>query len=127
MPSMLLYWHAFTTSLLRIETSGGDDTTAGAPAAACCMIKRARNPMHQQALDVSLTLYAEHEFNASTFTARTITSTLSDFYSAVTGAIGALRGPLHGGANEAAMELIQLYRTPEEAETGIMNEAGQEG
>ena len=118
MPSMLLYWHAFTTSLLRIETSGGDDTTAGH--LLHMLHDKTPNPIHQQALDVSLTLYAEHEFNASTFTARTITSTLSDFYSAITGAIGALRGPLHGGANEAAMELIQLYRTPEEAEAGIM-------
>ena len=118
MPSMLLYWHAFTTSLLRIETLGGDDTTAGH--LLHMLHDRVPDPLHQQALDVSLTLYAEHEFNASTFTARTITSTLSDFYSAVTGAIGALRGPLHGGANEAAMELIQLYKTPEEAEAGIM-------
>lgn len=118
MPSMLLYWHAFTTSLLRIETSGGDDTTAGH---LLHMIHdREPNPLHRQALDTSLTLYAEHEFNASTFTARTITSTLSDFYSAITGAIGALRGPLHGGANEAAMELIELYQTPEDAEAGIM-------
>ena len=66
-------------------------------------------------------LYAEHEFNASTFTARTIVSTLPDFYSAVTGGIGALRGPLHGGANEAAMELIEKFATPDEAEKGLMN------
>ncbi len=65
-------------------------------------------------------LYAEHEFNASTFTARTIISTLPDFYSAVTGAIGALRGPLHGGANEAAMELIERFSTPDEAERGLL-------
>src|SRR5262249_37939162 len=70
--------------------------------------------------DVSLILYAEHEFNASTFTARTIISTLPDFYSAVTGAIGALRGPLHGGANEAAMELIEKFATTDEAEKGLM-------
>src|SRR5262245_12059230 len=72
-------------------------------------------------MDVSLILYAEHEFNASTFTARTIVSTLPDFYSAVTGGIGALRGPLHGGANEAAMELIEQFATPDEAEKGLMN------
>jgi 2-methylcitrate synthase len=70
---------------------------------------------------VSLILYAEHEFNASTFTARTIISTLPDFYSAVTGAIGALRGPLHGGANEAAMELIERFNTPDEAEKGVLD------
>jgi 2-methylcitrate synthase len=72
-------------------------------------------------MDVSLILYAEHEFNASTFTARVITSTRSDIYSAVTGAIGALRGPLHGGANEAAMELIEKFKTPAEAKTGVEN------
>jgi 2-methylcitrate synthase len=70
-------------------------------------------------LAVSLILYAEHEFNASTFTARVIAATLSDFHSAITGAIGALRGPLHGGANEAAMELIQRFDGVAEAETGI--------
>lgn len=74
---------------------------------------------HVKCLDVSLILYAEHEFNASTFTVRTIASTLSDFYSAICGGIGALRGPLHGGANEAAMELIEKFKTPEEAEIGI--------
>ena len=73
-----------------------------------------------KAMHKSLILYAEHEFNASTFTARTITSTLPDFYSAVVGGIGALRGPLHGGANEAAMELIEKFRTPDEAEKGIL-------
>jgi 2-methylcitrate synthase len=70
-------------------------------------------------MNVSLILYAEHEFNASTFTARTIASTLSDFYSSVCGAIGALRGPLHGGANEAAMDLISQFDSPAQAEAGI--------
>jgi 2-methylcitrate synthase len=72
-------------------------------------------------MQVSLILYAEHEFNASTFTGRTIVSTMSDIYSGVCGAIGALRGPLHGGANEAAMELIQEYKTPEEAAKGVQH------
>ena len=76
--------------------------------------------LHRRAIDVSLILYAEHEFNASTFTARTIISTLPDFYSAVTGGIGALRGPLHGGANEAAMELIEQFANADEAEKGLM-------
>jgi 2-methylcitrate synthase len=67
-----------------------------------------------------LILYAEHEFNASTFAARVAASTLSDFYSAVAAAIGTLRGPLHGGANEAAMELIERYRDPDEAEKGVL-------
>jgi 2-methylcitrate synthase len=80
-----------------------------------------RDDLHRGAIDVSLILYAEHEYNASTFTARTIISTLPDFYSAVTGAIGALRGPLHGGANEAAMELIEKFHTPDEAEKGLLD------
>jgi 2-methylcitrate synthase len=75
--------------------------------------------MHTKALDVSLTLYAEHEFNASTFAARVTSSTLSDFYSAVTTGIGTLRGNLHGGANEAAMELIDAFASPVEAEAGV--------
>ena len=70
-------------------------------------------------MDISLILYAEHEFNASTFTARVCAATLSDFYSCVTGAIGTLRGPLHGGANEAAMELISKFKTPHEAREGV--------
>lgn len=118
MPSMLLYWRAFTTQLMRIDTSGGDDTTAGH--LLHMLHDKEPDPVHRQALDTSLTLYAEHEFNASTFTARTIVSTQSDFYSAITGAIGALRGNLHGGANESAMELILDYPTPEAAEAGIM-------
>jgi 2-methylcitrate synthase len=75
---------------------------------------------HRRCLDVSLILYAEHEFNASTFAARVIISTLSDVHSAVAGAIGALAGPLHGGANEEAMKLVEAYGTPEEAERGIL-------
>ncbi len=70
-------------------------------------------------MDVTFILYAEHEFNASTFTARLVASTLSDFYSAITGAIGTLRGSLHGGANEGAMALIERFQSPEEAEAGI--------
>jgi 2-methylcitrate synthase len=111
--SMLLYWHHFHQSGKRIETETEDDTIA----AHFLRLLHGRKPapMHVRALDVSLILYAEHEFNASTFTARVIISTLPDFYSAVTGAIGALRGPLHGGANEAAMELIEKFKTPDEA------------
>ncbi len=75
--------------------------------------------LHVHALDQSLVLYAEHEFNASTFAARVIGGTGSDFYSAVTGAIGALRGPKHGGANEVAIEIVQRYATPDEAEEDI--------
>jgi 2-methylcitrate synthase len=117
--SMLLYWHHFQKSGKRIETATDDDSTAGH----FLHLLHGEKPddLHRRAIDVSLILYAEHEFNASTFTARTITSTLPDFYSSVTGAIGALRGPLHGGANEAAMELIERFDAPEDAERGILD------
>jgi 2-methylcitrate synthase len=116
--SILLYWHHFVTTGKRIEPRTDDDSSAGH----FLHLLHGKQPdeLHRRAIDVSLILYAEHEFNASTFTARTITSTLPDFYSAVTGAIGALRGPLHGGANEAAMELIQRFPTPAEAEKGVL-------
>ena len=116
--SILLYWHHFQKTGKRIEAATDDDSTAGH----FLHLLHGNKPdeLHRRAIDVSLILYAEHEFNASTFTARTITSTLPDFYSAVTGAIGALRGPLHGGANEAAMELIERFNTPDEAEKGIL-------
>ncbi|QYJ15393.1 2-methylcitrate synthase [Rubrobacter xylanophilus DSM 9941] len=117
LPSMLLYWHHFAHGGKRIETDTGEDSLAGH----FLHLLHGREPGEEQrrAVDVSLILYAEHEFNASTFTARIIASTGSDFYSAITGAIGALRGPLHGGANEAAMEFIERFRTPEEAEEGL--------
>ena len=116
-PSMLLYWYRFHADGQRIEVETDDDSVAGH--FLHLLHDRPPTEFHQRVLDVSLILYAEHEFNASTFTARVIAATLSDFYSAVTGAIGALRGPLHGGANEAAMELIRRYETAEEAEIGI--------
>lgn len=116
--AMLLYWHHFTNGGRRIETETDDDDTAGH----FLHLLHGKKPddLHRRAIDVSLILYAEHEYNASTFTTRIITSTLPDFYSAVTGGIGALRGPLHGGANEAAMELIEQFSTPDEAETGLL-------
>lgn len=77
-------------------------------------------PVEERAMDASLILYAEHEFNASTFTARVCASTLSDLHSCVTGAIGSLRGPLHGGANEAAMDMIERWQSPEEAEREML-------
>lgn len=117
--SMLLYWYFYSHHGRRVHVEVPEDTVPGQ----FLHVLHGHPPsaLKHKMLDVSMILYAEHEFNASTFTARTITSTLSDFYSAVTGAIGALRGPLHGGANEAAMELIQRYRTPEDAEAGIMS------
>ena len=116
--AMLFYWHHFHVNGRRIETETDDDSSAGH----LLHLLHGKKPdeLHRRAIDVSLILYAEHEFNASTFTARTIVSTLPDFYSAVTGAIGALRGPLHGGANEAAMELIEKFSSADEAEKGLM-------
>ena len=117
LPSMLLYWHRFHTDGVRIDTETGDDSISGH----FLHMLHGKPPgeLHRKSLDTTLILYAEHEFNASTFTARVITGTLSDMHSAVAGAIGALRGPLHGGANEAAMELIAQYDTPEAAAEGI--------
>ncbi len=82
-------------------------------------------PEAERTLDVAMTLYAEHEFNASTFAARTAASTLTDFHSAITAAIGTLRGPLHGGANEAALDLIRSFDDPEAAEAGVMRALGE--
>jgi 2-methylcitrate synthase len=115
--SMLLYWWHFTRSGHRIEVETEDDSIAGH----FLHLLHGRRPRDSwvRALDRSLILYAEHEFNASTFTARVIAGTGSDIYSCVTGAIGALRGPKHGGANEVAMEIIARYRSPEEAEADI--------
>ncbi len=117
--AILLYWYHFHKSGKRIDTETDDDSTAGH----FLHLLHGKKPedLQRRAIDVSLILYAEHEFNASTFTARTIISTLPDFYSAVTGAIGALRGPLHGGANEAAMELIERFATADEAEKGVLD------
>ena len=117
--AMLLYWHHFHAGGHRIDTETDDHSTAGH----FLHLLHGKKPdeLHRRAIDVSLILYAEHEFNASTFTARTIVSTLPDFYSAVTGGIGALRGPLHGGANEAAMELIEQFANADEAEKALMD------
>lgn len=116
-PSMLLYWYHCHVKRKQIATDTGAEGIAGH----LLYLLHGKNPneLQRRTIDVSLILYAEHEFNASTFAARVTAATLSDTYSAVTSAIGALRGPLHGGANEAAMELIQKFRSPSEAETGI--------
>ena len=117
-PSALGYWYRFANRGEHINPETPDPTIAGH----LLHLLHGRPPeeQHRKAMDTSLILYAEHEFNASTFTARVITATLSDFHSAITGAIGALRGPLHGGANEAAMELIQRFGDTEEAKEGIL-------
>lgn len=117
LPSMLLYWHRFHADGVRIDTETDDDSVSGH--FLHMLHDKAPKELHRKCLDTTLILYAEHEFNASTFAGRVITGTLSDIHSAVSGAIGALRGPLHGGANEAAMELISKFDTPEEAAAGV--------
>lgn len=117
LPSMLLYWHRYHADGVRIDTQTDDDSISGH--FLHMLHDKAPKQLHRKSLDTTLILYAEHEFNASTFAGRVITGTLSDMHSAVTGAIGALRGHLHGGANEAAMELISKFDTPEEAIEGI--------
>jgi 2-methylcitrate synthase len=115
---MLLHWYRHHQGV------GPLDRADDEPSLAAYFLRlfhgKAPSDEQRRAMDVSLILYAEHEFNASTFTARVVASTLPDFYSATTAAIGALRGPLHGGANEAAMELIQRYPDPDAAERGLL-------
>lgn len=116
-PSMLMYWHRYHTDGVKIDTETDDDSVAGH--FLHLLHDEAPRELHRKSLDTTLILYAEHEFNASTFAARVITGTLSDMHSAVTGAIGALRGPLHGGANEAAMALISKFDSAEAATAGV--------
>ncbi|RCV91982.1 bifunctional 2-methylcitrate synthase/citrate synthase [Billgrantia montanilacus] len=118
LPSIICYWYRYSHDGVRIETET-DDESVGAH---FLHLLRGEAPseLHARVMNVSLILYAEHEFNASTFTARVCASTLSDMHSCVTGAIGSLRGPLHGGANEAAMAMIEDWKSPEEAEREIM-------
>ncbi|RAP59240.1 2-methylcitrate synthase [Oleiagrimonas sp. MCCC 1A03011] len=115
--SMLLYWYHFRQNGKPIETETDDETIAGH--FLHLLHGEPATETQVNALDKSLILYAEHEFNASTFTARVIAGTGSDIYSSITGAIGALRGPKHGGANEVAMEIIARYRDADEAEADI--------
>ncbi len=117
-PGMINYWYNFSHNGKRID----ENTDADSIAEQFLWTLHGEKPsaLHTQVMQASLILYAEHEFNASTFTARVCASTLSDMHSCVTGAIGSLRGPLHGGANEAAMELIEGMDNPEHAEETIM-------
>jgi 2-methylcitrate synthase len=115
--SMLLYWHHFARNGKRIEVESEEDSIAGH--FLHLLHEDKPSPEWTQAMQVSLILYAEHEFNASTFTARVIAGTGSDLYSCITGAIGALKGPKHGGANEVALEIQQRYATADEAEADI--------
>ena len=115
--SMLLYWWYYSDKGIRIDVETDDETVSGH----FLHLLHGRKPssLHVNALDKSLILYAEHELTASTFTARVIAGTLTDTYSAITGAIGCLRGPKHGGANEEAHEIQRRYMTPEETDTDI--------
>lgn len=118
-PGALLYWYHYSHNAIRIDTITKQDSIAGHFLE--LLHQSTVNPLHERVMDVSLILYAEHEFNASTFAARVCASTLADFYSAITAAIGTLRGNLHGGANEAAMELLEQYKTVDEARVGILD------
>jgi 2-methylcitrate synthase len=115
--SMLVYWHHFAKSGKRIETQTDDDSIGGHYLH--LLHGKPPSPSHVRAMHTSLILYAEHEFNASTFTCRVIAGTGSDMYSAITGGIGALRGPKHGGANEVSDEIQKRYRSADEAEADI--------
>ena len=118
LPAIICYWYRYSHHGVKIETYCDQDSIAGY---FLKMLTGETPPeMHKQVMHCSLTLYAEHEFNASTFAARVCASTLSDIYSCVCAAIGTLRGPLHGGANEAAMDMIERWQTADEAESGIM-------
>ena len=112
-PAIMCYWYRYSHDGVEIDCTSEEDGLGGHFLA--LLTGKTPSDLHRRVMDVSLILYAEHEFNASTFTARVCASTLSDMYSCITGAIGSLRGPLHGGANEAAMEMIQGFSSPEDA------------
>lgn len=117
-PSIICYWYRYSHDGVRIDENT-DDESMGAHF--LHMLRGSKpNKLHEQVMNVSLILYAEHEFNASTFTARVCASTLSDMHSCITGAIGTLRGPLHGGANEAAMEMIEKFTSADHAEQEML-------
>ena len=118
MPSIVTYWYKFSHEGQDIDLVNDEDSMAGH----FLHILHGKTPsdLHKKVMDVSLILYAEHEFNASTFTARVCASTMSDIHSCVVAAIGSLRGPLHGGANEKAMELIENWTSKEEAKSNII-------
>jgi 2-methylcitrate synthase len=117
-PSIICYWYRFSHHGVRIDENTDDESIGGH--FLHMLLGKKPSELHSNVMNVSLILYAEHEFNASTFTARVCASTLSDIFSCVTGAIGSLRGPLHGGANEAAMEMIEKFRDAEHAEQEMM-------
>ena len=112
-PAIMTYWYRYSHENVEIDCVTDEDTIGGHFLK--LLTGKSPSELHRKVIDVSLILYAEHEFNASTFTARVCASTLSDMYSCITGAIGSLRGPLHGGANEAAMDMIQQFTSPADA------------
>jgi 2-methylcitrate synthase len=114
LPAIICYWYRFSHDGVRISTDTGEDSIGGHFLK--MLSDESPSDLHRAVMNASLILYAEHEFNASTFTARVCAATLSDMYSCITGAIGSLRGPLHGGANEAAMELIEKFGSVAEVE-----------
>ena len=116
-PSMLIYWYQYAHHGKRIEVETEDDSIAGHFLHLLHGVKPTE--VHERALDVTFVLYAEHEFNASTFASRVITGTGTDFFSAITGAIGALKGYKHGGANEGAMEVIERYKSAADASSDV--------
>ncbi|MEZ5519627.1 MAG: 2-methylcitrate synthase [Gammaproteobacteria bacterium] len=118
LPAIICYWYQFSHNGVRIDTALADDSIGGH---FLHMLSGTQpDPLFEQVMNVSLILYAEHEFNASTFTARVCASTLTDMNSCITAAIGSLRGPLHGGANEAAMAMIENWQSPDQAEQEIL-------
>lgn len=123
--SMLLYWWHFHRSNNRIDTETGESTVAGH----FLTLLHGKKPdeLHRRAIDVSLTIYAEHDFNASTYAARIATSTRSDLYSSVIAATGTLRGPLHGGANARVMQMLEKYKSADEAEAGLRDLLANKG
>ncbi|MDV5167864.1 2-methylcitrate synthase [Photobacterium rosenbergii] len=119
LPAIICYWYRYSHDGVRIDTANSSEDSIGGYFLEM-LTGKSPSELHKQVMHCSLVLYAEHEFNASTFTARVCASTLSDLHSCITAAIGSLRGPLHGGANEAAMAMIENWQTAEEAEAGIM-------
>jgi 2-methylcitrate synthase len=122
LPSMLLYWYHFANGAKRITVETDDDSIGGH--FLHLLHGKPASELWVKSMHASLILYAEHEFNASTFTGRVIAGTGSDLFSAITGAIGALRGPKHGGANEVALEIQQRYSNPDQAEADIRERVG---
>ncbi|WMC12213.1 2-methylcitrate synthase [Oceanimonas pelagia] len=120
LPAIICYWYRYSHDGVRIDTCCPEQDSIGGYFLEM-LTGQAPSDLHKRVMHCSLVLYAEHEFNASTFTARVCASTLSDLHSCITAAIGSLRGPLHGGANEAAMAMIERWQTPDEAEAGIMS------